>query len=228
MKTYSVITFDLDNTLWPVEPSIIHAENELYNWLKIHYPKLTNQFSKEDIQVFREPILEQYKDMLHDLTFVRTALLIKLAESVGYPESMASEAMIVYRKARNVVSFYPDTMPAIEELEKHFTLAAITNGNAEIEKMDIGQFFKKSFYSADIGVAKPHPAIFKSAIDYLGVESREIIHIGDDPINDVIGAHKAGMDTIWLNRNDEVWPKGLSEPTYTVNNLSEVTDLLVY
>ena len=50
MKTYSVITFDLDNTLWPVEPSIIHAENELYNWLKIHYPKLTNQFSKEDIQ----------------------------------------------------------------------------------------------------------------------------------------------------------------------------------
>jgi|TARA_B110000116_G_scaffold132303_1_gene114799 HAD superfamily hydrolase (TIGR01549 family) len=228
MKTYSVITFDLDNTLWPVEPSIIHAENELYNWLEIHYSKLTNQFSKEDIQVFREPILEQYKDMLHDLTFVRTALLIKLAESVGYPESMASEAMIVYRKARNVVSFYPDTMPAIEELEKHFTLAAITNGNAEIEKMDIGQFFKKSFYSADIGVAKPHPAIFKSAIDYLGVESREIIHIGDDPINDVIGAHKAGMDTIWLNRNDEVWPKGLSEPTYTVNNLSEVTDLLVY
>ena len=228
MKTYSVITFDLDNTLWPVEPSIIHAENELYNWLEIHYSKLTNKFSKEDIQVFREPILEQYKDMLHDLTFVRTALLIKLAESVGYPESMASEAMIVYRKARNVVSFYPDTMPAIEELEKHFTLAAITNGNAEIEKMDIGQFFKKSFYSADIGVAKPHPAIFKSAIDYLGVESREIIHIGDDPINDVIGAHKAGMDTIWLNRNDEVWPKGLSEPTYTVNNLSEVTDLLVY
>ena len=76
MKTYSVITFDLDNTLWPVEPSIIHAENELYNWLKIHYPKLTNRFSKEDIQVFREPILEQYKAMLHDLTFVRTALLI--------------------------------------------------------------------------------------------------------------------------------------------------------
>ena len=228
MKTYSVITFDLDNTLWPVEPSIIHAENELYNWLEIHYSKLTNEFSKEDIQVFREPILEQYKDMLHDLTFVRTALLIKLAESVGYPESMASEAMIVYRKARNVVSFYPDTMPAIEELEKHFTLAAITNGNAEIEKMDIGQFFKKSFYSADIGVAKPHPAIFKSAIDYLGVESREIIHIGDDPINDVVGAHKAGMDTIWLNRNHEVWPMDLSEPTYSVNNLSEVTDLLVY
>ena len=228
MKIYSVVTFDLDNTLWPVEPSIIHAENELYNWLKIHYPKLTNQFSKEDIQVFREPILEQYKDMLHDLTFVRTALLIKLAESVGYPESMASDAMIVYRKARNVVSFYSDTMPAIEELEKHYTLAAITNGNAEIEKMDIGKLFKKSFYSADIGVAKPHPTIFKSAIDYLGVEPREIIHIGDDPINDVVGAHKAGMDTIWLNRNHEVWPMGLSEPTYSVNNLSEVTDLLVY
>ena len=228
MKTYSVITFDLDNTLWPVEPSIIHAENELYNWLKIHYPKLTNRFSKEDIQVFREPILEQYKDMLHDLTFVRTALLKKLAESVGYPESMASEAMVVYRKARNTISFYTDTMPAIEKLAKHFTLAAITNGNAEIEKMDIGQFFKKSFYSADIGVAKPHPEIFKTAIDYLGVESRDIIHIGDDPTNDVMGAHKAGMDTIWLNRNNEVWPMDFSEPTYTLNNLSEVTDLLLY
>jgi putative hydrolase of the HAD superfamily len=119
-------------------------------------------------------------------------------------------------------------MPAIEKLAKHFTLAAITNGNAEIEKMDISQFFKKSFYSADIGVAKPHPEIFKTAIDYLGVESRDIIHIGDDPTNDVMGAHKAGMDTIWLNRNNEVWPMDFSEPTYTLNNLSEVTDLLLY
>jgi len=166
--------------------------------------------------------------MLHDLTFVRTALLKKLADSVGYPDSMASEAMVVYRKARNTISFYPDTMPAIEKLAKHFTLAAITNGNAEIEKMDIGQFFKKSFYSADIGVAKPHPEIFKTAIDYLGVESRDIIHIGDDPTNDVMGAHKAEMDTIWLNRNNEVWPMDFSEPTYTLNNLSEVTDLLLY
>lgn len=228
MKKYSVVTFDLDNTFWPVEPSIIHAENELYHWLKVHYPNLTNQYSQEDIQVFREPILEQYKDMLHDLTFVRTALLIQLAQSSGYPDSMASEAMVVYRKARNEINYYPDTIPAIEELEKKYILAAITNGNAELEKMDIGHFFKKSFYSADIGVAKPHPKIFKSAIDFFGVQPREMIHIGDDPMNDVMGAQKAGMDTIWLNRNNEVWPTDLSEPTYALNNLSEVTDLLVY
>ena len=162
MNKYSAISFDLDNTLWPVEPSIIHAEDVLYNWLSVHYPKLTSQFSKEDIQVFREPILEMYKDKLHDLTFVRTALLLELAESVDYPESMAYEAMVIYREARNRVTYYADVMSAIEKLASCFTLIVITNGNAEIEKLLIrngGSDFPEKLNVSEIFLNK---SIFKS------------------------------------------------------------------
>ena len=69
-----------------------------------------------------------------------------MKESVNYPESMAYEAMVIYREARNRVTYYADVMSAIEKLASCFTLIVITNGNAEIEKIEVGQFFKKAFY----------------------------------------------------------------------------------
>jgi FMN phosphatase YigB (HAD superfamily) len=47
------ITFDLDDTLWPLKQTLIHAENETYEWLKINAEPLTNQFSLADISEFR-------------------------------------------------------------------------------------------------------------------------------------------------------------------------------
>jgi putative hydrolase of the HAD superfamily len=55
-----------------------------------------------------------------------------------------------------------------------------------------------------------------------GVPAEEILHVGDDPITDVVGARQAGMQTAWLNRDARSWPAGLAPPARTISTLAEI------
>ena len=132
MNDYDIISFDLDDTLWPVKPVIDHAESTLYQWFGKKYPKVTKKYTQEDIRIFRKPILDEFEDMMHDLTFVRRQVILRMANSCDYPEDMVDEAMTIYKKARNAVTFYDDVLPSLEKLHKIFLLVAVTNGNADI------------------------------------------------------------------------------------------------
>ena len=49
-----------------------------------------------------------------------------------------------------------------------------------------------------------------------------VLHIGDDPHADVIGATQAGMQAVWLNRDAKVWPAQLPPPPRTISSLAEI------
>ncbi|HSO97068.1 MAG TPA: HAD family hydrolase [Acidimicrobiia bacterium] len=53
--------------------------------------------------------------------------------------------------------------------------------------------------SAVVGVSKPDPAIFALALDALGVEPAETVHVGDTPAADVVGARAAGVTPILVD-----------------------------
>ena len=48
-----------------------------------------------------------------------------------------------------------------------------------------------------MGWEKPSPSIFEEAVKRLGLEPHEVVHIGDDKRNDILGASDAGI-TAWL------------------------------
>ena len=93
-------------------------------------------------------------------------LFILLINSCNYPETMVNEAMTIYKRARNEVIFYDDVLPSLEKLHKIFLLVAVTNGNADIEQIGIGQFFERVFRSAELGVAKPNPKVFIAVANF--------------------------------------------------------------
>jgi putative hydrolase of the HAD superfamily len=64
----------------------------------------------------------------------------------------------------------------------------------------------------EVGASKPQPAIFRAAVEKLGVAPHEVLHVGDDPVLDVGGARAAGLRTAWINRRGEPWPVELGEP----------------
>jgi FMN phosphatase YigB (HAD superfamily) len=55
-----------------------------------------------------------------------------------------------------------------------------------------------------------------------GVEPARVLHIGDDPLADVVGATQAGMQAVWLNRDGREWPKAFATPPRTVSTLAEI------
>jgi FMN hydrolase / 5-amino-6-(5-phospho-D-ribitylamino)uracil phosphatase len=217
-----VISLDLDDTLWPVAPVIEAAEAALYDWLKARYPRAVRGQTVESMRSSRARIAVRFPQQSHDLTFLRRHALAKQFAAAGYAESLCDEAMEVFLTARNRVEFYEDVRPALERLRAEYRLFAVSNGNADLQRCGIGDLFDGHVTAIAAGAAKPDARIFAALEEMAGVAAAEILHVGDDPLADVVGARQAGMRTAWLNRDARAWPVGLAPPERTISTLTEI------
>ena len=87
----------------------------------------------------------------------------------------------------------------IDPLGRQFQLGALTNGNADVRKTQIGSCFDYAWRAEEFGVSKPNPALFHQAFERAGVSADEVIHVGDCHDNDVSGAVSAGAKAIWFS-----------------------------
>jgi putative hydrolase of the HAD superfamily len=119
---------------------------------------------------------------------------------------------------RNDVILFPQTLAMLETVSHSHTIVAITNGNADVFKTEIGRYFDLSIRADEAGIAKPDRGIFDLAWQKLGCEPHEVVHIGDSIENDVQGAINAGVIPIWYN------PDG-AENTLGVNEIRALSEL---
>jgi len=208
----SVITFDLDNTLWDVEPVLLRAEEAQQQWLLKHRPGAAEHFNHEALFQFKQSVWRRHPHLLHHVSQMRIQMLYELQVAAGYPEKDArrgaEQAFAVFLSERRKVKLYDEALGVLERLAQHYTLGALTNGNADIYKTDAAEYFDFAFLAEDIGAAKPHPDMFLAALERAGVAAPDIVHVGDDPEHDVQGARAVGMHTVWVNTRRKPWPGG--------------------
>jgi FMN hydrolase / 5-amino-6-(5-phospho-D-ribitylamino)uracil phosphatase len=217
-----VLSLDLDDTLWPVAPVIAAAESELLSWLQARYPQTVSGHSIESMRALRAAVTERFPERGHDLTFLRHRALKDLFAAAGQPESLADDALEVFFAARNRVEFYEDVRPALLRLRARYRLFALSNGNADLQRCGIADLFAGHVTASAAGAAKPDARIFAHLVDMAGVEPHQVLHIGDDPLADVVGATQAGMQAVWLNRDARQWPQGFAPPPRTIATLAEI------
>ena len=164
--------------------------------------------------------------MAHDLKFLRRTVLERMALAAGYDASLVDPAFRVVDEQRNNVTLYPDVAPALERLGDRYRLVALTNGNANLERIGIRHLFADVVTAAEAGVAKPDAGIFDLACRRAGARRDEVLHVGDHPEIDVAGARAAGLAAAWINRHDADWPETLVPPDATVRSLAELADWL--
>ena len=205
----SVITFDLDNTLWDVEPVLIKAEEAQQTWLKEHRPGAVEAFDHEALFEFKKSVWKRHPELSHHVSQMRTQMLYELQIAAGYREhearSGAQQAFDIFLQERRKVVLYEEALGVLELLAKNYTLGALTNGNADIYKTDAAEYFDFAFLAEDIGASKPHPDMFHAALKQTGVNAEDIIHVGDDPEHDIRGAREVGMRTVWVNTRQKNW-----------------------
>lgn len=222
MPTPQVLSLDLDDTLWPVAPVIAQAERALYAWLQHRYPAAVRGHSIETMRALRARVAERYPGQNHDLSFLRHRALAEQFHATGHPESLADEALEVFFAARNQVEFYPDVLPALLRLRKRYRLFALSNGNADLDRCGLANYFAGHVTARSAGAAKPDARIFARLLDEAGVTAADVLHVGDDPLADVVGAERAGMQSVWLNRDQREWPAALPRPARSVTTLAEL------
>lgn len=220
------ITLDLDDTLWPVWPTIERAENALQQWLQLHAPA-TAQWSGDATTraAIRQHIQQQFADHAHDLSFLRRESIRESLRRAGDDPALAETAFEVFFSYRHQVDLYDGVASALERLAAKFDLIALSNGNADVFQTAAAPHFKAAVSARGVGVAKPDVRIFHAAAAQIGVPPQAVLHVGDDAHADVVGALEAGMQAVWVNRDEQAWTPARAQPL-TVKHLSELCDHL--
>ena len=216
------VAFDLDNTLWDVEPVLERAEARLLEWLHRHCPRIPQQVSLDDMRAAREQLARAQPHRAHDVTYLRVTALERHARECGYALDIAARAFEVFLEARCEVAILPDVRPALTRLAQRFRLASLSNGNADLGRIGLAEFFVLSLNARQIGAGKPDRRCFERLARDLALAPSEILYVGDDPWLDVQAARAAGCHSAWMNRRASPWPGDLAPADLSVADCAEL------
>ncbi|WP_395352808.1 HAD family hydrolase [Variovorax sp. UC122_21] len=215
----SAITLDLDDTLWPIWPTIERAEAVLHAWLLREAPKTAALLVTPGVlRELREATAKERSDLAHDLSALRRESIRTALRRAGEDPALADPAFDAFFAERQRVTLYDDALPALKWLSERYPLVAVSNGNADIHKTGVGRWFRTAFNARAFGSGKPHAPIFRAAAASVGLLPKDVLHVGDDAELDVVGALNAGMQAAWLVRDERPWVHG-ARPQLIVPNL---------
>ena len=225
IRKVRAISLDLDDTLWPVWPTIERAEKALLGWLGEHAPKTAALYcSPAALREIRDSMKAQRPDLLHDLSALRRESIRLALTRAGDAPELAEAAFEVFFALRQQVDFYDDALAALAYLKRRYPLVALSNGNADLQQIGIAQHFRAALSAREFGVGKPDPRFFHAAASAAQVLPWEVLHIGDDATLDARGALDAGLQAVWINRAGQAWPHD-GEPPLTLASLSALCAL---
>ncbi|MFM9879670.1 MAG: HAD family hydrolase [Burkholderiaceae bacterium] len=220
------ITLDLDDTLWPIQPVIERAEQALQDWLALHAPMTAALYSShEAIDSIRRYVAESRPELRHNLSAVRRESIRLALYRAGENPLLANAAFEVFFSARQQVTLYDDALVALAFLSARFPLVALSNGNADIGRIGLGAYFCAAVHASEFGSKKPDPQIFLAAVGAASCQPGQVLHIGDDTVQDILGAQNAGLQAVWLNRAGRDWEHPQAAPPQ-VQGLEQLCDLL--
>ncbi len=221
-----VVSFDIFQTLVDVNNRIPQI------WAGI----LGEDYTEEKANFGAKAILEAYpnaftKTISSDTFNTLREIYMDCAESVikktGYdvaPEDIVESLLYQHSQA----PLYDDVIRCMQSLRKHYRIVLSSDADrVMIDELVKALKYDQSFISEDLNSYKGNPdgKFFTQVIEQLGVQPNEIIHIGDG-IGDVLGAHRAGIVSCWLNRDSIEW-NHIIQPDYTINSLFELSKILL-
>ncbi len=225
VRPVRAITLDLDDTLWDFAPVIARAEQALYKTIRDKFPRVAKHYAVKDMQSVRQEVLQKNSEISYDLTEIRRLTFNKMLSECGYEPENSKILLEQYLTLRHEVEFFADAIPALDRLSNLCPLLALTNGNADVTRLGIAHFFKGYISAYSARMLKPDPRIFGLACKTLGEVPECVLHIGDNPVDDVLGALDAGLQAVWVNRrgNNWTWER---KPHVEVDNLIDLVELL--
>ncbi len=221
-QSIKVLSFDLDDTLWPCTPTILRAEELLFQWLTNHVPIITDSYDVYQLRDKRRLLLNSYPEFAYDLTQLRLKSFELLAEEFKLEDDWIKPAFETFYEARQQITLFEDVKPVLDLLSKQYQLVSLTNGNADTVKTGIDHWFDHALSSASVGKMKSEPDIYLQVQKLTNIEAQQMVHIGDDPLHDVSGAKAAGASAIWLNRKKKPWTLDDCRPDAEIGSLHEL------
>jgi len=224
---FKALLLDIDNTIYDYNASHQYALDEVVT------------FCMQEFQLNRAEVVEAFK-------IARKKVHVELSETAA-----SHNRLLYFQKMLEILNVNPlahsfdiyniywdnflEKMTPFEGiyriLEKYkYRICLVTDLTAHIQykkikKLELDQYCNSMVTSEEAGKEKPHPYMFMSALNKLGVQSDEVCMIGDSFKKDVLGAASLGIKAIWLNLKNEEEEYDSSLVT-EVNNVNEILELI--
>ena len=229
MSKIKLITFDLDDTFWDIRSTIINAENNSRKWAEGKIGEKIEWGTFEDFMKIRSELVKEDSSLEYDLGMLRKKTIAhhtkKFFKDTKALNEFIEDAYIFFLGERHKVTFYKDVITVLEKLSSQYKLGVLTNGNADVNKLGIGHLFDFSVSSMDVKSNKPAQGHFVKARELSQVDYKNTLHVGDHPINDVLGARELGINTAWFNLNNQDWDID-ENPPIQFNKWSQFINLM--
>lgn len=220
------ISFDADDTLWDFEKVMRHALGCALTELHRLSPTAAERLTVETMVAIRQRVGEELRGKVVNLEEVRLEAFKETLRHVDTSDDdLAVHLNALYLKHRlEDIELYDDTLPALNALRGRYTLGLLSNGNTHPERCGLGGMFQFVVFAQDYGIEKPDPRLFEIALAQAGCGKDELLHVGDSLQTDVVGARRAGVRPVWLNRERRTNDTGI-QPDFEITSLTELADI---
>lgn len=226
MKNYKYLLFDADETLLDFNKASDVAFRKLLEYLEIDY----SEQIKEKYEEFNLELWHQFER--GEIT-VDTVLVERFARFFDYYGIFYSKykAEKIYQDYLSEGAFMiPGALNVLNNLKDRYRLFIITNGVAKTQRdrlgeLDLFKYFDQVFISEEMKTRKPLREFFDQVVNKIEDPSLDkYLVIGDSLTSDIKGGLDYGIDTCFINMKNiqEI----NSNPTYVINNISDVLKVL--
>jgi len=229
------VTFDLWNTL-------VHNRN----YSEFRLPRLREFLSRNGVELDDARLLEvyqagfRYSSELHRGSGRRHVMTDEIVghvlDQVGLRDRCNWTPLVdVYEEAilNDPPKLKKEARETLEALHGRVRIGLISDTGTSpgrVVRRILGEYgvldyFDVTVFSDEVGYCKPNEVVFRVALEALGMEPGEALHVGDLIKNDVVGAKRAGMRTAWLRTVDQEYPPE-DAPDYIISSLTEVIGIV--
>ena len=220
MKKIKAIIFDAYGTLFDVNSAAEKCKEKLGD----KWEGFANYWRTTQLEyTWLRSLMRRHKDFWQ----ITEDSLDKSMNFYNIDNSMRSELLNLYK----VLSPFAEVRDALKKLKQsNYKLAILSNGTPDLlnELVVINglkDIFDDIFSVEEVGIFKPDSKVYDLPINKYNIEKNEVLFLSANTW-DVSGAGNYGYNTVWVNRNNNIFDKLDFEPNQQISNLSELLDLI--
>ena len=220
MKKIKAIIFDAYGTLFDVNSAAEKCKEKLGD----KWEGFANYWRTTQLEyTWLRSLMRRHKDFWQ----ITEDSLDKSMNFYNIDNTMRSELLNLYK----VLSPFTEVRDALNKLKQsNYKLAILSNGtpdllNELVVSNQLKDIFDDIFSVEEAGIFKPDSKVYDLPINKYNIEKNEVLFLSANTW-DVSGAGNYGYNTVWVNRNNNIFDKLDFEPNQQISNLSELLDLI--
>ena len=220
MKNVKAIIFDAYGTLFDVNSAAEKCKDKIGD----KWEGFANYWRTTQLEyTWLRSLMGRYKNFWQ----VTEDSLDKSMKAFKIENSMRNELLNLY-KTLSTFSEVKDTLKDLKE--KKFKLAILSNGTPEllnqlVKSNNLDKFFDDIFSIEEVGVYKPDSKVYDIPIKKYQIQKNEVLFLSSNTW-DVSGGGNYGYNSVWVNRNNNIFDYLDFKPIHEIKNLKYINNLL--